>query len=156
VQAENLVWSLRASGVTNWLNDIGYFKNAYYAVGTQGTVVSSPDLVNWRRVPCVSGKSLYSVVAARDEMLVAGIEGVILRGQTAPSIILDYDRVGSTNRFLFSGIPGRGMALQSSSDLKSWMSGPRLEWLSQDGLMTHYLDDAQLTNQRFFKPIILP
>ncbi len=139
-------WSALNSGVTNWLNDVAFVDNAWFVAGTQGTLQSSTNGTAWTDAGMVTEKSLYALGAISNQLITVGIEGIILRAQLEPILdpvtIQQFARHQSAtnafeNVFLFSGKPDERFTLDASPDLKSWTTGPLLEFFDSSGTLLY-------------------
>ncbi|HMO66353.1 MAG TPA: hypothetical protein PKE47_14200, partial [Verrucomicrobiota bacterium] len=124
-------WTPHATGTTAWLNDVTHAGGAWFLVGNQGTVRFSTSLADWTDAAAITGKSLYAAAAHEGQLVLAGIEGVILRAQLAPITdpvaIAAYQHQVLTNRvrdaFLFLGRPDQKFHLDSAAELPAWQAG---------------------------------
>jgi hypothetical protein len=115
--------------------------DSYFAVGTQGTVLTSPDGVAWSSVGTITGKSLYGAATQEGRLVLVGVEGVILRSQITSSTSLvnfvKYPMNASENLFLFAGEPDQRFALDRSTNLVNWLNGPTLEIKDPNGTLIY-------------------
>jgi photosystem II stability/assembly factor-like uncharacterized protein len=153
---DGITWIPRPSPTESWLNDIAYARGLYWAIGTQGTLLSSADLHAWTNHPAITGKSLYALAADPHQLVMAGIEGVLLRVQFNPACILDYSHAFPTNRFAISGLPGRLFTLDRSASLNQWQTGSSLSWLDNSGLLFHQETNAPGVSAEFYRPTLPP
>ncbi len=132
-------WTTQSSGTSRWLNDVQLVDKTYFAVGTQGTVLTSTDLITWQNIGTITGKSLYAAASSNGRLVVAGVEGAILRTQVAPFTspvgILRYPTNAAENVFLFTGQPDQQFSLDRSTNLVDWISGPQLELTDPSGTL---------------------
>jgi hypothetical protein len=154
---DGLTWSNRVSGTTTWLTDIAFVEDTWFAVGLSGTVLSSSNLVNWINRGTLTKKSLYAAATAAGQLIVVGVEGVILRSQVVPDLtpvsFLAYGRVttnGPTpayNVFLFGGKPDQRFTLDRATNVvdTAWTIGPELEIFDGSGTL-YYVEAIAGTN----------
>ncbi|MCL5096060.1 MAG: hypothetical protein M1608_00700, partial [Candidatus Omnitrophica bacterium] len=147
-----LSWTPQNSGTDRWLNDVALLDGVYYAVGTQGAVLFSTDTVHWTVADFVSNKSLYALAANHHQLVAAGIEGILLRGQLAPAQIQQYYQNIGTNRFVLSGFPGLDLTLDHGIDSKSWTAGPELRFLDNSGLLLFQESATNSATSQFYRP----
>ena len=133
-------------------------------VGTQGLLLSSSNLVNWASLSVPSIKSLYGATTYDGQLVLTGIEGIILRNQivprTAPVDFLAYDYSVATNSpgtinaivsayelFLFGGQPDQFFDFQSCTNLGTagWNTNAALELFDPSGTI-YLLRTRDLTN----------
>jgi hypothetical protein len=136
-------------------------------VGNQGLLLSSSNLVNWTALPVPTIKSLYGACVADGQLVLAGIEGVILRNQvvpkTTPVNLLDYSRTIATTvsqtatntnsvtsayeLFLFGGQPDQFFEFQSCTNLASglWKTNATIELFDASGAL-YLLRTRPITN----------
>jgi len=50
-------WVARASNTTRWLTDVTWIDGVFYVVGTQGTVLTSTNAVDWTNQRTITPKS---------------------------------------------------------------------------------------------------
>jgi hypothetical protein len=153
--SDGLNWISRPSGTTRWLNEVVYAGNAYFAVGNQGAVLRSSDTRQWIEIGTITQKSLYAAAANDTQLVIAGIEGIILRTHvepvTTPIQFLEYPKEPSAKLFLFSGEPDQQFRLDRSTNLIDWTPGPTLEFSDATGTLI-YLDEAEnAESQQFFR-----
>lgn len=149
-------WVSRPSGTTAWLNDVACFNGAFYVAGTQGTVLVSPDATNWTSVGSITQKSLYAMASDRNQLITVGIEGLILRGQPGPLVILDYQRVQGTNAFQLSGPPGRQLQLEMAPGVSVWTNLAQARFLNNSGSLILGEARANPPPQASFRGRVLP
>ena len=141
--------------------------DGYY---TQGTVLTSTNAVDWTNRGTITLKSLFAAATDSEQLIVVGIEGIILRSQVVPNLtpvsILSYSRFESddsttvNNLFLFGGEADQQFTLDSrlAFDTNTWVTGLRLEFY--DGSDTfYYLETMPATNappQRFYRGTLTP
>ena len=142
-------WTARASGTTRWLTDIARVESRWFVTGYQGTLVASTNLTNWSLLPLPTIKSLYAATTQNGQLMVAGIEGILLRNQIAPQLspvnFLGYDirRVANIDLttsvyelFLLGGMPDQFFQFQSTTNLLSpWYINDSLEIFDPSGTL---------------------
>jgi hypothetical protein len=138
--SDGATWTPRASGTTRWLNDVKLLDDTYFIVGNQGTLLFSTNTVNWASIGTITEKSLYGLAHnGRGQLVVAGVEGAIIRSQTVPDLspvhFLNFARDGTQNLYLLSGKPDQRFHLDRSSSLTNWSRGPLLEFLDSSGTL---------------------
>ena len=148
--ADGVTWTPRPTGTTAWLNDITWFNGLYYVVGTQGTVLASGDALTWTNLGTITRQSLYALATDPHQMLAAGLEGALLRGQPGPLNILSYALQPApsttivTNAVTISGVPGASFSVDQSRGFPGlWAAGPVLQFLDNTGAL---IDVETLTN----------
>ena len=156
-----ITWTSRLSGTTQWINDVVQIGSTWYAAGTAGVVLTSTDAVTWTAdSTLITGKSLYAAAALNGQLIVAGVEGVILRAQVDdfpnPVSFVQWPGTADTHVFVFSGAPDQTFQLQRSEDLKAWVPGSPLEITDSSG--TLLLLDSGTNNPagQFFQTVSPP
>ncbi|MCU0787654.1 MAG: hypothetical protein MUC91_05605 [Verrucomicrobia bacterium] len=160
-------WTARSTGTLEWLNDATYAGGAWYVVGTKGTLLCSTNLQSWNRLRLPTIKSLFAAAAWDDQLVLAGIEGLLLRNRTAPILdpvdLLDYSLTVATNTvvtgtnsatelnayelFLFGGQPDQQFEFHSCTNLGAgdWIARARLELYDSSGSL-YLLRTRPVTN----------
>lgn len=123
MSANGTQWGTSMSSTTRWLNDVAWFDGRFWTVGTKGTLLSSSDGGSWRAEMLPTTKSLYALAARPWQMLAGGIDGCLLRAQTAPVQILHYSQLSGTSTFLVSGAPAAHTYITTSGNLRTWTNG---------------------------------
>jgi hypothetical protein len=153
-------WTSQPSGTTSWLNDVIFVGDNYFAVGNQGTVLASTNGVKWTNVGILTGKSLYGAASHNGRLVVAGVEGVILRSQitpvTTPVIFIKYPTNATQNLFLFGGEPDQRFTLDRSTNLVNWLIGPTLEIKDSSGTLLHEDAGTNADLLQFFRARTVP
>jgi len=148
-------WSARTSGASNWLNDIVFVGDSYFVIGNQGTVLTSLDGIQWTSRGTITGKSLYGATAHKGRLVVAGVEGVILRSQitpiTSPVVFVKYPENATQNLFLFGGQPDQRFTLDRSTNLIDWLTGPVLEFRDGNTTLIHQDTGTNALAWQFFR-----
>jgi hypothetical protein len=174
-------WTARNSGTTTWLNDVTFTDGRWFVPGMKGLLLTSTNLEHWTPLPLPTGKSHFGAVTWDGQLLLAGVEGAVLRNQIVPRLIpvnfLGYDRVvyddaadgQGTNAtsvptalelFLFGGEPDQFFEFQSCTNLATglWSTHVGLELFDPSG--TIYLTrERDLTNtppQEIYRTRLLP
>jgi photosystem II stability/assembly factor-like uncharacterized protein len=75
---DGATWTERYSGTSEYLSAITYANEKFVAVGSYGTIVTSPDSLNWTTVSSGSQSWLAAVVHARKKFLAVGTDGTTL------------------------------------------------------------------------------
>ncbi|MBN9690766.1 MAG: hypothetical protein J0M24_11055 [Verrucomicrobia bacterium] len=114
-------WTQRPTGLTNWLNDAEWAAGTWYVVGNQGVVLTSTNAVDWvRDTQIMTGKSLYAAAQLGKHLIVAGVDGIILRSRVepfaAPVRIESFAGPPENHLFLFSGELDQRFRLERSVD----------------------------------------
>jgi hypothetical protein len=117
--------------------------NVCYIVGNQGTVLASSNYLNWTNVGCITYQSLYGAAAQNGQLVVVGLQGTILRSQiipnlTSPIFFYFYAQAAGQNIFYVSGAPDQQFTLDSSTNLKTWTTGPLLDLIYGSGTLTFF------------------
>jgi len=134
--------------------------NTFFIVGTTGTILSSANTTSWTPVQTITGKSLYGAATQNGQLVVVGIEGVILRKQIVPVLtpvnFLSFARTDTQDVFLVAGYVDQQFTLDSSPDLFNWATGPLLD-MSGNSALLFYLDAG--TNgaaPQYFRTTLVP
>lgn len=158
---DGITWTRRTSGTTEWINDVIAVGGTWYAPATGGVLLTSTNCVTWNTDPTlITGKSLYSAASLDGQLVVAGIEGVILRAQVTgfpnPVSFVQWPGSQDAHVFVLSGAPDQTFQLQRSSDLKNWIIGSPLEITDSSGTLLLY--DAGTNNAagQFFQTVSPP
>jgi hypothetical protein len=157
---DSTTWTARASGSTRWLTDITFAGATWFATGYQGALLASTNMATWSAVPLPTIKSLYAAATQNGQLVVAGVEGVILRNQVAPQLtpinIFGYSRSSATysaetasvsELFLLGGMPDQMFSFQSSTNLalNLWPDIAALELFDPSGAI-FFLRTRDVTN----------
>ncbi|MCF7709474.1 MAG: hypothetical protein K9N52_11295 [Verrucomicrobia bacterium] len=160
-------WSMIESPSNAWLNDVTRVDGTSFIAGTQGTMLTSTNGITWHEQKTITRKSLYSLATSNDQLIAAGIEGVILRTRLSqpgsPVDIIDFSRSQGTNNiggkrdynvFVFEGEPDQRFSLEAASSLtnREWMELKTLEILDSSGTLLHLepaTDDVSARSQFF-------
>ncbi|MFN0066313.1 MAG: WD40/YVTN/BNR-like repeat-containing protein [Limisphaerales bacterium] len=145
VGTNGLDWTPRVTGTTAWINDAAYADGAWFLVGNQGTALFSTNAVDWTDAGSITGKSLYAAATHEGQLVVAGIEGLILRAQLTPLLdpveIAAFDHQVTTNlvrdSLLFIGRPDQQFDLDRAAELETWRLEQRLEITAPDGAVVY-------------------
>jgi hypothetical protein len=133
-------WNKRNSGTTEWLNDVTFAQNTWWVAGSSGLILTSPDLATWTITRSITSKSLYSAVTDGQQLIMSGLEGVIIRNQLVPvrspvNFVTTAKTSGGT-LFLFDGVVDQSFVLEESSDLNGpWTPATSLEIISSGGTL---------------------
>jgi hypothetical protein len=154
-------WTKQASGTTQWLNDVTMVTNTYYIVGNSGTVLASTDAATWTNVPIITGKSLYGVATQGGQLVVGGIEGVILQSQIVPALtpvsFLDVGRTPNTVAFLVTNaFVDQQFTLDFSTNLVNWTTGPLFNITDGSLLFYETLPTNAPPNQYYRTTLVVP
>jgi hypothetical protein len=156
-------WTSRASGTTNWLNDVQMVTNNYYVVGDFATLLTSTNATNWSAAPIITDESLYSAAALDGQLVVVGLGGTILRNQIVPDLnpleFIYFD--ADTNECVFSVGTSDGntdvtFTLDSSADLMSWITGPKIEITADSGIVLFSLALTNTVTNQFYRATLVP
>jgi photosystem II stability/assembly factor-like uncharacterized protein len=162
--ADGSSWTPRATGTTKWLNDLTRLTDpepAWFAVGNQGTVLASTNAITWTDAGTITPKSLYAAGHNGAGLLVvAGVEGAILRSQVIPltnSIeILNYSRGLNQSSFLFAGSTGQRFTLDRTSQFTNWLAGDLLEFLDGSGTLLYIESNSTNAPLEFYRATWVP
>jgi hypothetical protein len=158
--ADGSNWAKQAGGTTSWLNDIILVGDTFFAIGNQGTVLTSPDAIQWSNAGMITSKSLYGAATRDGRLIVAGVEGVILRAQvippSAPVALLKYPQAAAQNFFLFGGQTDQRFMLDRSTNLIDWLQGPLLEITDPTGTFIYQDSGTNAPGIQFFRAKPLP
>lgn len=165
-------WTGRLSGTKNRLNDVTFADGTWFAVGNQGLLLASTNLADWSALPVPTVKSLFGATGFGGQLVLTGVEGVVLRNQIVPRLtpvnLLGYDQsmVTETNGatayelFLFGGEPDQFFAFQTCTNLAAgfWSTNAILELFDSSGTM-YLLRSRDQTNtppQEFYRTLLVP
>lgn len=154
-------WESRATGVTNWLNDVEWTGGTWIVAGNQGTVLTSTNLVDWRlEESVITGKSLYTVSTLADRVILAGVDGVILRTRVVPFHrpveFVHYPSSPSAGLFQFQGETDQRFRLDRASSLNQAIPGPVLEITDPSGVLLYFDPTPNDPENQFFLAPTLP
>jgi hypothetical protein len=139
-------WTARASGTTKWLNDVAFVNDIYFAVGTSGTALCSSDSINWSNIETITFKSFYGVAGNGKQLVVTGIEGIVLRAQTeldlTPIDIASYTLEDGNSAFFFVGNPDQQFTLHRSDDGVDFQIAAHLEFTDSAGTLIHFEESS--------------
>jgi photosystem II stability/assembly factor-like uncharacterized protein len=164
VSTNGINWTPRATGITSWLNDVTRVGGVWYAVGNQGAVLASTNGLQWANLGTLTQKSLFGAATDGAQLVVAGVEGAILRAQivprTNPPVILRFAVTAPTNAsvhrlFLLAGELDQRILIERSFNLRDWTNGPAVEVLDASGTVL-LLDDAPRQSREFFRARLQP
>ncbi len=151
-------WQQQVSDTSEWLNDVQMVANSFFIVGNDGTVLAGANSTTWTNVPVITGKSLYGAATQNGQLVVAGIEGVILQSQVAPVLtpveILDFSRAPNAVLFLVGGQPDQQFTLDSSTNLTDWTTGSTLE-MTESTLLFYETTGANPPTNQFYRTTLL-
>jgi len=71
-------WTLRTSGTTSQLRDVIYTGSQYVAVGTGGTILTSPDSVTWTTRTSGTTSSIMGITFGGGQFVAVGLNNTIL------------------------------------------------------------------------------
>ncbi len=157
---DSTTWTARASGTTRWLTDVTLVGETWFVTGYQGTLLASTNRVKWSSVPLPTIKSLYAAATQNGQLVVSGVEGVILRNQVEPQLtpvnIFGYSRSAVTysaettsvsELYLLGGMPDQVFSFQSSTNLalNLWSTNAVLELFDPSGAI-FFLRTRDVTN----------
>lgn len=159
--ADGTSWTKQTSGTTEWINDVTAIGGTWYAPATGGVLLTSTNAVNWTPdSTLITGKSLYAATSLNGQLVVAGVEGVILRAQVSgypnPVSFVQYPTSPDTHVFVFSGSPDQTFQLQRSTDLKNWLQGSPLEITDSSGTLLLLDDGTNNAAAQFFQTVSPP
>jgi hypothetical protein len=152
------------------LTDVTWIDGVFFIVGTQGTVLSSTNAVDWTSPGTITTKSFYGAATDTNRLITVGIEGIILRSQIVPDLtpvnILSYAQYVDTNAatinnlFLFGGKADQRFTLdyRLAFDTNSWVGGAQLEFYDSSGTF-FYLETQPKSNappQQFRRGTLTP
>jgi hypothetical protein len=162
--SNGIEWLSRDSGTTNWLNDAQMVTNSYYVVGDSATVLTSADTTNWTMAPpIITDQSLYSAATINGQLVVAGVEGSILRSQIVPDLNpLEFISFGAnSNECVFyvgttDGNTDVNFTLDSTPDLIHWTTGPEIEITDASGAVLFSLALTNAPATQYYRATIVP
>ena len=165
-------WTARVSGTKNRLNDVTFVDGTWFAVGNQGLLLASTNLAAWTALPAPTVKSLFGAATFAGQLVLTGVEGVVLRNQVVPqstpvnilgydlSLVTETNGVTAYELFLFGGEPDQFFAFQSCTNLGagSWATNASLELFDASGTM--YLlrsrDQTNVPLREFYRTALTP
>lgn len=159
---------LNTPQTSSWINDIHFLNGVYYAVGTLGTVWYSTDLSSWNDVSLITGKSLYSMASLRRRLIVAGVEGIILRtlseDLTDPIVLQDPSYLDTEDQNLLGltlvGTTDQFFLIERSTNLVDWSTVLQDEITDFDGLYVFLWEVLSNATENlgieFFRATLLP
>jgi hypothetical protein len=153
-------WTKQNSGTSEWLNDVTFAQNTWWIAASSGLILSSPDSVNWTVTRAITSKSLYAAVTDGQQLIMPGIEGVIIRNRlvpvTSPVNFVSFGNLTDGTLFLFDGVVDQRFELETSSDLnRGWTPAVPLEIVSSGGTLIYELP-RDGSNAKFFRTRLLP
>lgn len=157
---DTTLWTARTTGVTNWLNDAEFVAGKWFAVGNQGTVLTSDDGFTWTLdTAIITGKSLYAATTLREQLITAGVEGVILRSQIGafpePVQVSNYPRNETEQLFLFVGTPDQRFRLERGPSVTDWSPERELEITDPSGALLYLSTLTNAPTGQFFRSVEL-
>lgn len=161
---DGLNWDLSATpSQTALINDVSYFDGFYYAVGTLGRVWQSQQGSQWSSLPTNTSKSLYTLAPLDERLVVAGIEGVILRTPLTdfmnPINIETFQTLESEDEkyfgFVLSGKTDQYFSFDFSTSLNGpWENFlPPTEILEDDGIVSLLYPVDEFPENIFFRVV---
>jgi hypothetical protein len=136
--------------------------NVCYVVGNQGTVLASSNFSTWTNVGCITYQPLYGAATQNGQLVVVGLQGTILRSQIFPNLsspifFYYYAQASGQNIFYVSGYPDQQFTLDSSTNLKSWTTGPLLDLIYGSGTLTFLTGlGANPPHAQFYRATLVP
>ncbi|HTG45677.1 MAG TPA: hypothetical protein VK633_14235, partial [Verrucomicrobiae bacterium] len=133
-------WTRRASGTSEWLNDVTFAAGTWYIAGSSGLVLTSTDSISWTVTRSSTSKSLYSAVTDGDQLIMTGLEGVIIRAQLAPILtpvnISSFGVGAGESVLLFTGVADQRFVLEAKVRLQDqWSPMAHLEIVESGGTL---------------------
>jgi hypothetical protein len=165
-----LNWTSRNSGTTWWLNDATFIEDNWFALGVKGTFLTSTNLATWIPRGTITKKALYAAATDSHQLVVVGVEGLIIRSQVipldSPVSFLGYSRFATNgsslayNVFLFGGVADQRFTLDRRTNLveSPWTIGPELEIFDGAGAL-YYIETISGTNVppiEFYRTTLVP
>ena len=92
----------------------------------------------------ITRKALYGTASYNGQLIIAGVEGSIVRARVTPQLnpveFLEYSRNAGENFFLVAGKPDQQFTLDSLTNITAvnatnWVTGPKLEFLDSSGTL---------------------
>ena len=156
-----ITWTSRSTGTAQWINDVIRIGATWYATGTGGVVLTSSDTVTWSvDGTLITGKSLYAAASLNGQLIVAGVEGAILRAQVDgfPKAVSFVQWPGSADShvFVLSGAPDQTFQLRRSEDLTTWIPGSPLEITDSSGTLVLFDSSTNNAATQFFQTVSPP
>jgi photosystem II stability/assembly factor-like uncharacterized protein len=122
-------WRLEASGVTQDLFSVFGRAANFFAVGKNGTLLSSQDSISWRLVPIQTEKNLFGIWGDKEHLWIVGDAGTMLRsddqGSTWQSVVVPtteslYCVWGNAKNLFITG--AKGTIFRSGDQGKTWVA----------------------------------
>jgi hypothetical protein len=155
-------WTVRHTGTSNWLNDVVMITNEYFVVGDLGTLLTSTNATTWTGAPIITDQSLYGAACMNGQLVVAGVEGIILRNQIIPNLspltFIDYSIV--TNQCFFEvgttdGNTDVTFTLDKTPDLINWTTGPKIN-ITDDSGTTLFSTPVPTNTALYYRATLVP
>lgn len=119
-------WHLRNPLVTaNQLKGVTFGNGRYVAVGDQGTVIVSEDLIHWRRADAGVSENLYSVVHGNGRFVAVGQNGRVLTSIDGEQW---FSVATQTNILLWDVCFGAGQFVAVGYPTSVWVSTDGTNW----------------------------
>ncbi len=149
------------SGTPRWLTDVTVVGDTIYAVGYQGAVLASTNMIDWTYIGTTTEKSLFGASAYDGQLIAVGVEGAILRAQVIPDLtpveFVDYSRQDDREIFLMAGVPGQRFSVDSTSAFTNWVAGPTFEFLDSSGTLLFFQGlSSNAPPHRFHRAVLRP
>lgn len=123
-------WTNQSSGVAQTLHDVAYGNNTFVAVGTSGTIITSPDGAAWTTRSSGTANHLWDVVYANSIFMVVGENGTVLTSTDGATWASQNSGTSThlrgvdfaNGRFVVVG--DAGLILSSTNNGVAWVSHP--------------------------------
>ncbi len=152
-------WSPQESGTTEWLNDVTFAQGFWHIAASSGTLVTSSNATTWTPAKAITSRSLYGAASDGAQVIVVGMEGMILRrivpAPATPINFVSYSHVAGNSVFLFGGQADQQFVLEESGLVDGpWYSTAFLELSEPGGVIVYEKanDDAAV---KFFRTRLL-
>ena len=123
----NQLGNITVFGTTNTLYAIAYGLNQYIAVGTNGTIISSSNLVAWTSLTSGTTNQLNGITFGNNNFVVVGMAGTVL---TSTNGVAWATHSAGTNN-LYGVVFGNGLFVAVGSGGATFTSSNGTNWIQQ-------------------------
>ena len=120
----------------------------------------STNLTSWTNIGTITEKSLYGAATQNGQLVIVGIEGVIIRRQLIPEQssvdFLGFSRAAGVNVFSVAGQPDQQFTLDSTTNLMNWATGPLLELIYSSGTLIFIQNTGTNAPCQFYRTTLVP
>jgi hypothetical protein len=143
INLQGLVWFPLPAATTNDLSGACAFKNSYFLVGGNGTVLSSAKGTNWSKASVPTTNYLSGVAASTNLLVATGDRGIILTSSDGHTWT---KRVSGTTNWLFRVRWVNGSFLATGENGTLLKSANGLSWTPATSGTTNWLNDAVMVS----------